>query len=126
MQTNSVVAIAFALALGATLTPALSHGDPTPRYGGIAQSAGDVSYELAPDREGLALYVEDHGSPVSMIGATGFLAVMTGGKRTDFPMKPAGENRMLVIGVHLSAGTRATAVLKMPSGQSIVVQFPRK
>ena len=115
--------IFFAIGVG---TPAFPHGDAKPQYGGVVQSVGDVSYELAPHERGSVLYVEDHGNPLPTSDYTGILAVMTGTRRVDTALKPIGENRMLASGVLLVPGMKATAVLRTPSGLSIVIQFPPK
>ena len=126
MRTKTVIAVLLAFLVAGGASTALAHGDPTPQYGGIVQSAGDISYELALHEQGWVLHVDDHGNPVPTAGITGFLAVMSAGRRADFELKPIGENRMLAKGAKLTAGQRATAVLKLPSGQSIVVQFPAR
>jgi len=126
MRTKIAIAVLLGLLVAGATETALAHGDPKPQYGGIVQSAGDISYELAPNEQGSVLYVDDHGNPVLTAGITGFLAVMSAGRRADYELKPIGENRMLAIGAKLTAGQRATAVLKLPSGQSVVVQFPAR
>jgi hypothetical protein len=115
--------IGLAASLG---TRALAHGELKPQYGGIVQSVSDVSYELAPNERGLMLIVEDHGNPVPTSRIVGKLVLLKGSQRTEAELKPYGENRMLATGMRLDTGQKATAVLTMPSGRPVVVQFPAR
>ncbi|HEX2545933.1 MAG TPA: hypothetical protein VHL79_13700 [Ramlibacter sp.] len=110
----------------AVSSQALAHGVAPPQHGGVVQSVKDIDYELAPHAQGLMLYVEDHGNPVSMAGVTGKVVLVHGTQRTEVVLRPAGENRLLATGMQLAGGQRATALLTMPSGRPVVIQFPAR
>lgn len=125
MQMQSC-SVALILAAGLYASAVAAH-DEKPEHGGIVQSVKDIAYELAPHEQGLRIYVNDHGNPVPMVGVQGKLVLITStGNRTERPLTQGGENILVAPGPQLELGQRATAVLKMPSGRSVVVQFPLK
>jgi hypothetical protein len=120
------LAAALLASAAALSQQALAHGELKPQYGGVVQSVRDVAYELAPHESGLVLVVEDHGNPVPTAGIVGQLVVLKGSERSEAEFKPIGGNRMLARGAQLGPGQKATAVLTMPSGRPIVIQFPAR
>ena len=118
------VACATAVLAAVLSVQALAHGEVKPQYGGAVQSVKDIDYELAPHPQGLMLYVEDHGNPVPTAGVKGKLVLVNGSQRTEAEFRPAGDNRLLAGGVQRVAGQKATALLTMPSGRAVVIQFP--
>jgi hypothetical protein len=112
------------LLVAAGSSQAIAHGDEQPQYGGVVRSVKEVAYELAPHSRGLMVYVSDHGNPLPTAGITGKLVLVNGMQRTEVALEPAGGNALLAGGLQLAAGQRAIAVLAMPSGRSVVIQFP--
>lgn len=116
------LAVAFCICTNA----AYAH-DEKPQYGGIVQSEKDIAYELVSHDEGLKIYVSDHGNPVSMAGVQGMLVATTAaGKSTERQLTQFSTNVLLAAGLQLEIGQKATVVLRMPSGRSVVVRFPAK
>lgn len=105
---------------------AFAHGDQ-PKHGGVMSSANDVSFELV-DKDGRAMiYVEDHGKPVATAGASGKLTVLSGGKKAELPLEPAGENSLAAKGdAKLGKGAKAVAAVTFADKRTINVRFAIK
>jgi len=125
MKASSLLAC-LALASQVVPLPALAHGEHLARYGGVVESAKDITYELVAAEQGMVIHVEDHGDPVPTAGTVGRLVVTTGSQRAETPIQPAGGNRLLAKGVRVGSGQQATVLLTMPSGRVVVLQYPKK
>jgi hypothetical protein len=119
-----IAAIAAAMTL--LVAPSWAHGPDAPKHGGIVQSASDLGFELAPTADGLVLYIEDHGKPLSTQGASGKLTVLSGANKTEADMTPAGDNRLEAKAVKLASGAKAVAVVTLPSKKVVTVRFTAK
>ena len=117
----AIAAVSTALA-----APAWAHGPGEPKHGGIVQSASDLGFELAPTADGVALYIDDHGKPLSTQGASGKLTVLSGADKSEVGLTPAGNNRLDAKGVKLAAGAKAVAVVTLPSKKVVTVRFTAK
>lgn len=119
----ALVAMAVTVAVSGN---ALAHG-AKPKHGGIVQSASDLGFELV-NKDGMAtLYVEDHGKPVSTVGATGKLTVLNGAEKTEVALEPAGENTLVTKGeAKLVKGTKAIAAVTLADKKMVNVRFSVK
>lgn len=120
----ALVAMAVTLA---TSPSVWAHGEKA-KHGGIVQeSSNGVSLELVA-RDGKAtIYVEDHGKPVSTVGASGKLTVLNGTEKSEVPLEPAGENTLVSKGdAKLSGGAKAIAAIKLADKKVMNVRFAVK
>jgi hypothetical protein len=117
-----------AIAAASTLlaAPSWAHGPEAPKHGGIVQAASDLGFELAPTAEGVALYIEDHGKPLSTQGASGKLTVLSGADKNEADLTPGGDNRLDAKGVKLGPGAKAVAVVTLPGKKVVTVRFTAK
>jgi hypothetical protein len=106
--------------------PAWAHGPEAPKHGGVVQAASDLGFELAPAADGVALYIEDHGKPLSTQGASGKLTVLSGAHKSEADLTPAGDNRLDAKGVKLAPGAKAVAVVTLPGKKVVTVRFAAK
>jgi hypothetical protein len=121
------ILLAAVAAVSTVLTaPAWAHGAGEPKHGGIVQSASDLGFELAPTAEGVSLYIDDHGKPLSTQGAGGKLTVLSGADKSEVELTPAGDNRLDAKGVKLVPGAKAVAVVTLPSKKVVTVRFTAK
>ena len=106
-------------------TQAFAHG-AKPKYGGVVQSASDLSFELVPTGEGATLYVIDHDAEFDTAGTSGKLTALNGAEKSEAELKPAGGNKLEAKGVKLGKGSKAVAVLTTPAKKAITVRFTMK
>ena len=83
--------LALALWLAAAPVAALAHGDIDAKHGGITKMQNDLGFELVPQPDGAAIYIEDHGKPVPVAGMSGRLTVLNGSQKTEADLVPAGD-----------------------------------
>ncbi|WP_075792638.1 hypothetical protein [Massilia putida] len=116
--------ISFPLAAAAlVLSTAHGHGTPTPNHGGIVQAVGETWLELVPCSGKIELYVEDDGDPMPSAGVTGHLSVQNGAAKADYPLKPAGGNKLEAVGAQAAKGARVTAVLILADKTKVPATF---
>ena len=125
-MSKKIFLAAIAAASTALAAPAWAHGPDAPKHGGIVQAASDLGFELAPTAEGVSLYIEDHGKPLSTQGASGKLTVLSGADKSEAEFTPAGGNRLDAKGVKLAPGAKAVAVVTLPSKKVVTVRFTTK
>jgi hypothetical protein len=114
-----------AVLLGLTITAtqvALAHGGAKPKHGGIVQASSDLSFELVSSPEGVLLYVEDHGKPVSPVGMSGKLTVLKGSEKSEAEFVPAGD-RLLAKGITLQSGAKVVAAISTSGKKTVTVRF---
>jgi hypothetical protein len=104
----------------------LAHGDK-PKHGGVVQAASDLSFELVNKDGKATIYVEDHGKPVSTVGATGKLTVLNGAEKSEVSLEPAGDNTLATKGeAKLGKGAKAMAALTFADKKAVNVRFSVK
>ena len=109
-------ALFIALGCCAWSPVAPAHGVPQPRHGGIVDIGGEISFELVRTARQVVVYVEDHGKPVAMAGASGeILAGSESGKRLAL-LKPLGPNSLVGPPVPLKAGSRIFVRVTLANG----------
>ncbi len=89
--TATALAAALSFASNAVLAHA-EHGQS--QHGGVVAEAGEAQFEIAGKDGRLTVYVTNHGAPVDTAGASGKLTALTGSAKSEFDLKPAGDNRL--------------------------------
>lgn len=116
----ALVAIAVTVAVSGN---AVAHGEK-PKHGGVVKEASDINFELVA-RDGKAtIYVEDHGKPLTTVGASGKLTVLNGAEKTEVPLEPASENTLVTKGeAKLVKGAKAIAAVTFADKKTVNVRF---
>src|SRR5258708_15783731 len=70
---NRKTALAVMLGLSALAFNASAHGPSKAQYGGVVQTASDLSFELANEGDKAALYIVDHDAPADASKMSGKL-----------------------------------------------------
>ncbi|MES2955751.1 MAG: hypothetical protein V4711_09850 [Pseudomonadota bacterium] len=104
---------------------AMAHGAAAPQYGGVVQSAADLSFELVAAPGGASLYLKDHDDPMVTAGMSGKLTVLNGAQKSEAELKPAGGNKLEAKGIQLNKGAKVVAVLNMGK-KPVTVRFTVK
>lgn len=114
------------LALGAlSLTTAQADSAAKPKRGGVVQSANHLDFELVAQADGASIYIDDHGKPVSVAGASGKLTVLSGADKTEAELQPVGD-RLEAKGVKLIPGSKVVASVTTPGKKTMSVRFTVK
>ena len=96
-------------------------------HGGVVAEAGAFQGELVAKGGTLTLYLTDHGQPIATQGANARMTMLTGGKKSDLLLAPAGGNRLAATGAPVpGAGAKAVASVKLPDGRSGALRFEWK
>ena len=116
-----------AVVLGMTLSgQALAHG-AKPQFGGVMQSANDISFELVSKDGKAVIYVQDHGVDLATAGASGTLTVLAGGKKSVAALVPSGANMLIsTTALSFEHGAKAVASITLPGKAALSVRFSRK
>lgn len=107
--------------------PALAHAEHgQAKYGGLMAEAGLFQGELVAKGSTLTLYITNHGEPVSTVGASAKMTVLSGGQKSEIAFAPAGDNRLAApSGAALSVGGKAVVAVKHGDGRSGALRFVR-
>ena len=98
-----------------------AHGGAKPQHGGIVQSAHDLTFELIPHKQGLALYVRDHGKAVTANGR-GTITVLHKGKTQEAALTAAGAY-WSATPLAAPKGSTVVAVLMLANPKTVSVRF---
>ena len=90
------------------------HVDAKPKHGGMVKEVNDVTYELVAKPEMIAVYVEDHGKPLDLKGATGKVTLRAGNNRKEVALTPAGGNKL-----------EAKGPFEFAPGSTVILQVKR-
>ncbi len=114
----------LALAAALALAPAfvLAHGDIDAKHGGVTKMQNDLGFELVPQADGAAIYIEDHGKPVAVSGMSGKLTVLNGSQKSEAPLVPAGD-KLEAKKVKVMQGSKVVATIQTADRKSITVRF---
>ncbi|MDO9387638.1 MAG: hypothetical protein Q7T65_13140 [Thiobacillus sp.] len=128
---SSILSLWAAAGLVATLnaSPALAGAghDHGPKYGGVVREVKNVTYELIAKPDSLTLYINDHGKPVSTLGAQADAVIYAGNDKTMVKLDPAGENRMMAKGsFRVGVGVRVALTTILPGNPPAKVTFNLK
>ncbi|HEX2829064.1 MAG TPA: hypothetical protein VHP37_22130 [Burkholderiales bacterium] len=120
-------------ALGAAAAAAAAHDIGSdreaagPQHGGIVAVSRHVHYELVTRSGSAVIYVRDHGRPVSTRGATGKLTMVSGARKVELPLVPAGGNRLVASGaMGVATATQALATVRLAGSKPVRVRFALK
>jgi len=100
-----------------------AHGDPVPQRGGILQAIDELDFELVVKDDKIDLYVSDDEEPVPSEKMSGTLTIMSDAGKSKAVFEPAGINRLRAKDVTAASGSRVIALVTMPDGKSLAVQF---
>ncbi len=114
--------IAAALWLAVLPAAALAHGDIDAKHGGVTKMQNDLGFELVPQADGVAIYIEDHGKPVPVAGMSGRLTVLNGAQKSEADLKPAGD-KLEAKKVTVKQGSKVVAAIKTADQKAITVRF---
>ena len=109
-----------------TLSVAWAHGAAEPQYGGVVQTAADLSFELVSTPTGVAVYVLDHNKAYDASGMQGFVTVLNGAAKSHGPLKFAGGNKLEATDIRLDKGAKAVVVVTNNNSTAITVRFAFK
>jgi hypothetical protein len=108
-------------------TPVLAHeSHGKPQHGGVTTDAGGFEWELVLKPTAATLHMSDHGKPLDTKGAKGKLTVLSGGKKTETELVSNGRTLEAKGEFPASRGTKAIAVVTMPSGKPVTARFEMK
>jgi hypothetical protein len=108
-----------------SLDAALAHGGAAARHGGVVAVAGDLGFELVATPDGVAIYVDDHGKPMTPAGLKGKLTVLNGAEKSEADLVVAGD-KLEAKGLKLAKGAKVVAALTTPAAKAITVRFTVK
>ena len=105
-----------------SFTAAQADGVAKAKYGGVVQKANDITYELVAHADGAAIHIDDHGKPVSVVGANGKLTVLNGADKSEAELKPAGD-KLEAKGIKLAPGSKVVAAVTTADKKTVSVRF---
>ncbi len=86
-----------------------------PVHGGVMVEAKDVDVELVAKSEILAIYLSDHGKPLSPEGGNAKLTILNGSDKKDYDLLSTGDRFELKGFFSVPKGSKAIAVIKLKS-----------
>jgi hypothetical protein len=113
MKMNKILGM---LVLGAATlcgNVAFAHGAATANHGGIVQTVGETWLELVVVGDKVALYLQDDGDDMPTSEITGKVTVVKGGSRSEFVLKPAGDNKLEAKAPGVVKGSKVLALLTL-------------
>lgn len=117
------LAFGLLLALGAlSLTAAHADSAAKPKRGGVVQSANHMDFELVAQADGASIYIDDHGKPVSVAGASGKLTVLNGTEKSEAELKPAGD-KLEAKGIKVASGSKVVVSVTTAEKKTMSLRF---
>ena len=89
--------------------------DLKPAHGGVMVEAKDVDVELVAKSDVLAIYLSDHGKPISSESGSAKLTVLNGSDKKEYELLPIGGRFELKGAFSVPKGSKAIAVIKLKS-----------
>jgi hypothetical protein len=86
-----------------------------PVHGGVMVEAKDVDVELVAKSDILAIYLSDHGKPLSSEGGNAKLTILNGSDKKDYDLLSIGDRFELKGTFSVPKGSKAIAVIKLKS-----------
>jgi hypothetical protein len=102
---------------------AWAHGDAVAKRGGILQVIDELDFELVVKADKIDLYTFDDEEPVPSEQMSGTLTIMSDAGTSKAKLAAAGINRLRATDVTAESGSRVIAIVTMPNGKSLAVQF---
>jgi hypothetical protein len=119
-----------AIAIAGLLTsPVGAHEDHgKPQYGGIFGEAGSYQAELVAKADALAIYLTEHGKPLSAKGASAKLTILAGGVKSEATLAPSEDGKRLEAKGSFPAakGTRFVAQIARAGQAAATVRYEIK
>lgn len=124
VQVKTLLVLLASVCQFVTLDLAYGHGDDKPKRGGIMGRGDEISIELVMEQSAIALYIEDHGTPVMTKGVTGTLSLIGPGRPgQEARLIPAGDNKLTATGLKPIPGDRLRAQIRLPNGDEVSSSF---
>lgn len=105
-----IASFVFSPSLLAAGNHAHEHGHQA-LHGGIVVEEKDMDYELVAKADIVQLYLRDHGKPVAVEGLTAKLTLLSGSKRQEVELKPAGDRLEAQGQFNVTSNTKVIAVV---------------
>lgn len=83
----------------------------------------ELDFELVVKADKIDLYTHDDNEPVPSEQMSGSLTIINDSGKSKVELAAAGINRLRATGVTASSGSRVIAIVSMPDGKSMAVQF---
>ena len=122
MKTDRIRLAGMLLAL-AFSTLAGAHGQARPQHGGLVDNGGEITFELVQQKNGVTIFVDDHGVPVPTKGAVGELLLGSETGRRIASLVPAGPNSVRGPKPTYRVGDRLYVRLTLGDGSIVVGEF---
>ena len=114
-------AVAAVALFGVSL--AFAHGEHVAQRGGILKVVEELDFELVVKADRIELYTLDDRVPVPSEQMSGTLTIVRSADKTKVALAPAGINRLRASDVTAASGSRVIAIVKLPDGKSLAVEF---
>lgn len=126
MRTLSVI-LAVALAATSSLAAAGGPGHHhTPQHGGIVVSTKQADLEIVARPDRIQIFLDDHGKPVPLQGATAKVTLLNGADKSDVRLLPAGNALEAQGRFAVAPGTRGVVVVTLAGKAPITTRFTVK
>ncbi|BEI42165.1 hypothetical protein [Polynucleobacter sp. HIN10] len=86
-----------------------------PAHGGVIVEAKDIDVELVAKSDILAIYLSDHGKPLSSEGGNAKLTILNGSDKKEYELLPVGGRFELKGAFSVPKGSKAIAVIRLKS-----------
>lgn len=96
------------------------------QHGGVVAVVKDINYELVARPDGLMLHVSDHGKPADLSGASAKLTLLSGSKKEEATLAPAGNALQAKGTFTASPGTKVVAQVSLKGQPMQAVRFTLK
>ncbi|AMM24576.1 hypothetical protein [Variovorax sp. PAMC 28711] len=97
-----------------------------PQHGGVVAVVKDVNYELVARPDTLTLHVTDHGKPANLSGASAKVTLLSGGKKEEATLVPAGETLEAKGTYSVGPGTKVVAQVSLKGQPAQSARFALK
>ncbi|WP_189482511.1 hypothetical protein [Alishewanella tabrizica] len=101
----------------------LSHTDVKPQYGGVVYTKYDLSFELVREKEGVSLYVGDHGEPFATESLTGQVVILAAGKKSEVMLRSIGAGKMHVPELQIPDGAKVVITLTDKNKKMMTIRY---
>ncbi|GHA12698.1 hypothetical protein [Oceanisphaera arctica] len=103
-----------------------AHGDLTPIHGGLITEGKAITIELVAQSDVTMVYLSEHGTPIDASAASGELILLSGGKKSQFPLAPAGDNALAGPGITPEPNAKAVIRVNVPDVGKEQIRFALK
>ncbi|OIN12923.1 hypothetical protein [Oceanisphaera psychrotolerans] len=100
-----------------------AHGDLTPPHGGLITEGKAITIELVAQPNVTRVYLSDHGTPIDASAASGELILLSGGKKSQIPLAPAGDNALEGAGINPEPNAKAVVRVDVPAVGKEQIRF---